>query len=89
MSFDIFVGIMVEGPGGVNSSSTFASTIACYIILLELDKILLDHHISNQTCGTGHSISCTFCTLSMFDGNKLTRMFMGDSVWKNVLMSVA
>ena len=73
---------MVEGW---HSSSTFASTIACYIILLELDKILLDHHISNQTCGTGHSISCILCTLSTFDGNKLTRMFMGVSVIENVL----
>ena len=70
---------------GGHSSSTFASTIACYIILLELDKILLDHHISNQTCGTGHSISCILCTLSTFDGNKLTRMFMGVSVIENVL----
>ena len=73
---------MVEGW---HSSSTFASTIACYIILLELDKILLDQHISNQTCGTGHSISCILCTLSTFDGNKLTRMFMGVSVIENVL----
>ena len=73
---------MVEGW---HSSSTFASTIACYIILLELDKILLDHHISNQTCGTGHCISCILCTLSTFDGNKLTRMFMGVSVIENVL----
>ena len=73
---------MVEGW---HSSSTFASTIACYIILLELDKILLDHHISNQTCGTGHSISCILCTLSTFDGNKLTRMFMGVSVIENLL----
>ena len=73
---------MVEGW---HSSSTFASTIACYIILLELDKILLDQHISNQTCGTGHSISCILCTLSTFDGNKLTRMFMGVSVIENLL----
>ena len=45
----------------------------------------MDHHISNQTCGTGHSISCILCTLSTFDGNKLTRMFMGVSVIENLL----
>ena len=32
-------------------------------------------------------ISCILCTLSTFDGNKLTRMFMGNSVIENILSS--